>query len=144
MRKHGVFEVVDVKECFDNGCNPLTLMWVDKMKGDVCCSRLVCRGTKKAENKDEQLGEDVFSPMPLSEGLKMLVCTMMTGNHADGPIEMSTWNVSRAPSYSEARRRIYRYLPEGTNRRANWPGSAGSCADRETQRQSGWAHGQKC
>ena len=35
MRKHGVFEVVDERECYDNGGNPLTLKWVDKMTGDV-------------------------------------------------------------------------------------------------------------
>ena len=61
--------------------------------------------------------EDVFSPMPQSEGLKMLVSTMMTGhddeNHADGPFEMATWDVSRAHFYGEARRWIYTCLPEG-------------------------------
>ena len=41
IREHGVFEVVDEKESHDNGCIPLTLKWVDKMKGDVCRSRLV-------------------------------------------------------------------------------------------------------
>ena len=51
---------------------------------------------KKAEDRDEQLGpEDVFSPMPPSEGLKMLVSTMMTGdddgNHVDCPFEVATW-----------------------------------------------------
>ena len=54
-------------------------------------------------------------PMP-SEGLKMLVSTVMTGhddgNHADGPFEMTTWDVSRAHFYGEARRWIYTYLPE--------------------------------
>ena len=100
-RKMGVFEVVDEKECYDNGCKPLKLKWVDKMKGEKCRSRLVCREIKRAEDRDEQLGpEDVFSPMPPSEGLKMLVSTMMTGhedgNHADGPFEMATWDVESA------------------------------------------------
>ena len=68
-----MFEVVDEKECHDNGCKPLKLKWVDKMKGEKCRSRLVCREIKKAKDRDEQLGpEDVFSPMPPSEGLKML------------------------------------------------------------------------
>ena len=57
------------------------------MKGDVCRSRLVCREIKKARP------EDVFSPMPPSEGSKMLA-TMMTGhddgNDTDGSIEMAT------------------------------------------------------
>ena len=39
MRKMGVFEVVDEKECHDNGCKPLKLKWVDQMKG----SKLECR-----------------------------------------------------------------------------------------------------
>ena len=72
---------------------------------------------KKAKNQDEPLGpEDVFSPMPPSEGLKMLVSTMMTahddGNHADGPIEMATWDVSRAHQDGDAHRLIYTHLPE--------------------------------
>ena len=64
-----------------------------------------------AKDRDEQLGpEDVFSPMLPSEGLKMLVSTMMTGhddgNHADGPFDMATWDVSRAHFNGEARRWI--------------------------------------
>ena len=58
-----------------------------------------------------------FSPMPPSEGLKMLVSTMMTGhddgNYVDGPFEMATWDVSRAHFYGEARRWIYTFQPEG-------------------------------
>ena len=111
------FEVVDEKECYDNGCKPPKLNRVDKMKGEKCRSRLVCREIKRAKDRDEQLGpQDVFSPMPPPEGLKMLVSTMMTGhddgNHADGPFEMATWDVSRAHFHGEARRWIYTYLPE--------------------------------
>ena len=29
IMKMGVFEVVDEKECYDNGCKPLKLKWVD-------------------------------------------------------------------------------------------------------------------
>ena len=118
MRKMEVFEVVVEKECCDNGWQTLKLKWVDKMKGEKCRTRLVCREIKRAKDRDEQLGpEDVFSPMQPSEGLKMLVSTMMTGhddeNHADGPFEMATWVVSRAHFYGEARRWIYTFLPEG-------------------------------
>ena len=69
---------------------------VDKMKGYVCRSSLVCREIKKAENKDELLGpEDISSTMPPSEGLKILVSTMTTGHDDDGwTIEMATWDVS--------------------------------------------------
>ena len=130
MRKMGVFEVVDEKECHDNGSKPLKLKW-DKMNGETCRSRLVCLEIKRAKDRDEQLGpEDVFSPMPPSEGLKMLVSTMMTGyddgNHADGPFEMATWDVSRAHFYGEARRWIYTYLLKGMSRMASWPDCAGA------------------
>ena len=37
----------------------------------------------------------------------------MIGNHADGPFEVATWDVSRAHFYGEARRWLYTYLPEG-------------------------------
>ena len=72
---------------------------------------LVCREIKKTKNKDEQFGpEDVFSPMPPSERLKMLVSTMMTGHddghHTDGPIGKVTWDVSRAHLYGDAHRSI--------------------------------------
>ena len=88
------------------------------MKGEKCRARLVCREIKRAKDRDEQLGpEDVFSPMPPSEGLKMHVSTMMTGhdhgNHVDGPFEMATCDVSRAHFYGEARRWLYTYLPGG-------------------------------
>ena len=73
---------------------------------------------QRAKDRDEQFGpEDVFSPMPPSEGLKTLVSTMMArhddGNHADGPFEMATWDVSRAHFYGDARKWIYTHLPEG-------------------------------
>ena len=95
MMKMGVFDVVDEKKCYDNGCKPLMLKWVDKMKFKIGVSR----------DQESQ------------EGLKMLVSTMMTGhddgNHVDGPFEMATWDVSRAHFYGEARRWIYTFLPEG-------------------------------
>ena len=60
-------------------------------------------GDQQGQDRDVQLGpEYVFSPMPPSEGLKMLVSNMMTGhddgNHADGP---ATWDVSRASDTNE-------------------------------------------
>ena len=145
-----MFEVVDEKVCYDNGCKPPMLKWVDKMKGEKCRSRLVCREIKRAKDRDEQFGpEDVFSPMPPSEGLKMLVSTMMTGhddgNHADDPFEMARWDVSRAHFYGEARRWIYTYPHlKDMSRRASWPDFAEACTERVTQRQFAETHGQMC
>ena len=57
----GVFKVVDEKECYGDGCKPLMLKWVDKIKGEKSRSRLVCREIKRAKDRDDQLGpEDVF------------------------------------------------------------------------------------
>ena len=35
IRKMGVFEVVDEKECYDNGCKTLELKFVDKMRTET-------------------------------------------------------------------------------------------------------------
>ena len=59
MRKMGVFQV-DEKACYDNGCKPLKLKWVDKMKGEKCRSTLVCREIKSAKDRDEQLGPETY------------------------------------------------------------------------------------
>ena len=67
MKKMEVFDVVDEKECHDNGCKPLKLKWVDKIKGEKC--RSVCPQINRAKDRDEPVGsEDVFSPMPPSDG----------------------------------------------------------------------------
>ena len=70
MMKMEVFEVVDEKECYDNGCKPLMLKWVDKMKRREMPFKIgLSRDKKRAKDRDEQLGpEDVFSTMPPSEG----------------------------------------------------------------------------
>ena len=107
VRQHGVFEVVDEKECD----------WWQSPHGEVggqndmvkCAVRGWSIGkSRSARTKNEQVGPaDVVSTLPPSEGLKMLVSTMMTGHddqdHADGPIEMATWDVSRAHLYGGVR-----------------------------------------
>ena len=60
MMKMGVFEVVDEKECYDNGCKPLMLKWVDKMKGEKCRSRLVCREIKGPRRETNNLGQKTY------------------------------------------------------------------------------------
>ena len=75
----------------------------------------------------------------------MLVSTMMTrhddGNHADGPFEMATWDVSRTHFYAGGFTHIYL---KDMSRRASWPDIAGACMEREMQRQFGETLGQKC
>ena len=107
----------------------------------------LCREIKKAKDRDEQLGpEDVFSPMPPLEGLKMFVSTMMTrhndGNHVGGPFEMPTWDVSRAHFYGKLAGGFTRFYLKDMNKLASWPDFAETCAERVTQRQSGETRGQ--
>ena len=149
MIKMGVFEVVDEKECYDNGCKPLMLKWVDKMKGEKCRSRLVCREIKKARDRDEQLGpEDVFSPMPPSEGLKMLVSTMMTGHDDENHVEVhSRWPRGmcreRTSMVKLAGGFTHFYLKD-MSKLASWPDFAEACTERVMQRESVETHGQMC
>ena len=149
MMKMGVFDFVDEKECYENGCKLLMLKWVNKLKGEKCRSRLVCREIQKARDRDEQLGpEDVFSPMPPSEGLKMLVSTMMTGhddgNHVDGPFEMPRGMCRERTSTVKLAGGFTRFYLKDMSKLASWPDFAGACTERVTQRQSGETHGQMC
>ena len=62
---------------------------------------------KKAKRPDERLeAHEVFSSMPPSEALNMAVSYMMTEqvDTRGRPLDMATWDVSRAHLYGEARR----------------------------------------
>ena len=102
-------------------------------------------GDQRTKDRDEEHG--VFSPMPPSEGSKMLVSTMMTrhddGNHADGQFEMAKWDVFRAHFHGEARRWIHTYLPAGHEKKGKLARLCRSM-EREMQHQIGETHGQKC
>ena len=56
----GVFEVVDEKECYDNGCKPLKLKWVDKMKGEKCRDWSVGR-SKGPRTETNNLDQKTYS-----------------------------------------------------------------------------------
>ena len=51
MMKMGVFEVVDEKECYDNGCKPLKLKWVDEMKGEKMPFEIVLSGDQEGQGQ---------------------------------------------------------------------------------------------
>ena len=50
----GVFDIVDEKSATTTVANHSS--WVDKMLGEKCRSRLVCREIKRTRERDEQLG----------------------------------------------------------------------------------------
>ena len=60
MMKMGVFKVVDEKECFDNGCKPLMLKWVDKMTGEKCRSRLCVERSKGSRTEMNNLDQKTY------------------------------------------------------------------------------------
>ena len=144
MMKMGVFEVVDEKECYDNGCKPLMLKWVDQMQGEKCRSRLVCREIKKAIDRDEQLGpEECHHPVGRVENGRVnnddrtMMKTTLT-DHSRWPRGMCQERIS---TVKLAGGFTHFYLKD-TNKLASWPDFAEACAERVTQRQSGETHGQ--
>ena len=58
--KMGVFKVVDEKECHDNGCKPLMLKWVDKMKGEKCRSRLCVEKSRRPRTEMNNLDQKTY------------------------------------------------------------------------------------
>ena len=115
LEKRGVFTVVPAEEAAAHGIKPLGLRWVDtkKSSGEVR-SRLVCREIKRAKRPDDRLEpQDVFSAMPPSEGLKMLISHMQTEQFDEEwrRLCMASWDVSRAHFYGRAARRLYVELP---------------------------------
>ena len=95
---------------------------VDKMKGEKCRSRLVCREIKKAR-RTTWTRRCVFTHVAVGRVENARV-NNDDGNHADGPFEMATWDVSRA-----------HYLPEGTQRQHG---------ERDMVRSvEGWFHGRR-
>ena len=56
MRKMGVVEVVDEKECYDNGCKLLKLKWVDKMKGEKMPFEIGLSGDQRPRTETNNLG----------------------------------------------------------------------------------------
>ena len=61
MMKHGFYVVVNEEECRLHQCPPLTLKWVDQLKGDGCRSRLVVRKIKAAKKCEDKLSADEVS-----------------------------------------------------------------------------------
>eukprot|EP00974_Lingulodinium_polyedra_P024395 2361558-Lingulodinium_polyedra.AAC.1 len=71
FKKHGVYEKVPVKECWDvTGARPIGIRWVDVNKGDEdrpeYRSRLVAKEIKTHRN------DELFAATPPLEAKKML------------------------------------------------------------------------
>ena len=117
MRKMGVFEVVDEKECDDNSCQTEVGGQDERreMSFEIGLSR-----DQRAKDRGEQLGpEDVFSHMPPSEGLKMLVSTMVTG-HDDGKVRLR-WQRGTCRERTSTVKLVggFTHLPEGHKLKGN-------------------------
>ena len=133
-------------ECFDNGWQASQTEVGGQDEGRGMPFEIGLSGDQNGQGQRQTTWtrRHIFTQPP-SEGLKMHVATMMTGhddgNHADGPFEMATWDVSRAHFYGEARRWVTHIFLKNMNRRARWPDSAGVCMVHEMQRQFGETHG---
>ena len=61
MMKMEVFEVVDEKECYDNGCKTLMLKWVDMMKRREMPFKIgLSRDTKGPRTETNNLGQKTY------------------------------------------------------------------------------------
>ena len=55
MRKISVFEVLDEKECFDNGCKPLKLKWCGQDEGREMQFEIGLSGDQKGKGQRRKI-----------------------------------------------------------------------------------------
>jgi hypothetical protein len=113
MKVRRVFSVQPESWAKTLGLRPISMKWIDTVKPNgKYRSRLVVREIKKAM-KEKLRPEDVFSPMPPAESLKMLVSHMMTEcSDSDGDeLCFAKWDISRAHFYGVAERNVAIRLP---------------------------------
>ena len=117
VRKHRVYEKVDIKECYDRSGNaPIGTRWVDVNKGDSVQpeyrSRLV------AQDINTTRREDLFAATPPLEAKKMLMSMAVTegigfraGSKSKG-MKLDVVDVRRAYFHAKSRREVYVVLPD--------------------------------
>ena len=116
----GVYEIVPIQECRDAGMKQLDLILVDTDNSvdptrKKIRSRLCAREYTKKQCKIQRAlpASQLFSAMPLSEAVKVLVSIMMSvGWSNEGkPLKLRDYNISRAHFQGTALRFIYIRLP---------------------------------
>ena len=106
-----------------------------ELKGNGCRSRLAVREVKRAKTKDTPLGaEVVFSAMPPSEGLKMLIsCALTDSDGLREPVDGRMGRVSSTLVRQESRR-VY-------TTRESWHDWNEACVEGKTLLRSGATRG---
>ena len=85
MMKIGVFEVVDEKECYDNGCKPLMLKWVDKRRTIWASRRIFIHAAVGRV-------EDFLLEGHEQVGMLSRLCRSMHGKRDAASIWRDTWS----------------------------------------------------
>ena len=116
VKKHKVYEKVDVKECYDRtGKAPIGTRWVDVNKGDAVHPEYRSRLVAQEVNTNRR--EDLFAATPPLEAKKMLMSMAVTegigfraGRRTEG-MKLDFVDVRRAYFHAKSRRELYVALP---------------------------------
>merc|ERR1712015_131224 len=116
VKKHRVYEKVDVTECYERtGKAPIGTRWVDVNKGDSVHPEYRSRLVAQEINTNKR--EDLFAATPSLEAKKMLMSMAVTegigskaGNEHKG-MKLDFIDVRRAYFHAKARRELYVALP---------------------------------
>ena len=116
VKKHKVYEKVDIKECYDRtGKAPIGTRWVDVNKGDTVHPEYRSRLVAQEVNTNRR--EDLFAATPPLEAKKMLMSMAVTdgigfraGRRTEG-MKLDFVDVRSAYSHAKSRRELYVALP---------------------------------
>ena len=107
FKKMGVYSKVSKSEVKKAGGKIISTKWVDTDKGDgKYRSRLVGRELK-FDNR-----QDLFSPTPPLETLKVLIAKCAKGQWGAKPLRIGGFDISRAYFYAACRRPLYIKIPD--------------------------------
>ena len=105
--KMGVYSKVDRSEVAKAGGKVISTKWIDTDKGGGRYrSRLVGRELKFDKR------QDLFSPTPPLETLKLLIAKCAKGQRGPTPLRIGAFDVSRAYFYAPCRRPLYIEIPD--------------------------------
>jgi hypothetical protein len=103
--KMGVYSKVSKDEVKKMGGKVISTKWLDTDKGHIYRSRLVGREIKRDKR------QDLFSPTPPLEVVKMLVAKCAKGQNKKSPKRIGIVDVSRAYFYAKCKRPLYIEIP---------------------------------
>ena len=106
FKRRGVYSKVHKSEIKKTGGKVISIKWVDTVKnGGVYRSRLVGRELKFDKR------QDLFSPTPPREIMKMLIAKCAKSQSRRKPLRVGVFDISRAYFYAPCKRAIFIKIP---------------------------------